>query len=213
MEGALAQGASVLGQVLIGTSLAACAGLRAFLPLLAVGVAGKLELLPLAQSFKWLSSWPALIVFGVAVVVELLADKFPLVDHTLDMLHVAVKPIAGVILVTCVLTELSPLQSTVLGLILGGSVAASVHVAKSQVRLLSSVSTGGLANPLVSLLEDAGAVVGSVVSFVLPGLIVLLFLIGVLLLALALRRAARRGGERPAWNSGRHGPLSRDPRR
>jgi len=197
MEGALPQGISLLGQILIGTSLAACAGLRAFLPLLAVGIAGKLEVLPLAQSFEWLSSWPSLIVFGVAVVAELLADKFPLVDHALDMLQVAVKPVAGVILVTCVLTELSPLQSTVLGLILGGSAAASVHVAKSQVRLLSSASTGGVANPLVSLAEDAAAVVGTVVSFMLPGLILLLTAIVVLGVALVLRRATRRGAERP----------------
>ena len=45
-------------QIAAGVSLAACAGLRAFLPLLAVGIAGRLELLPLRGSFEWMSDWP-----------------------------------------------------------------------------------------------------------------------------------------------------------
>ena len=46
-----------------------------------------------------------------------------LVDNALDAIQVFVKPIAGVILMTCVLTELSPLQAAVLGLIAGATMA------------------------------------------------------------------------------------------
>lgn len=186
----------MLGQILLGTSLAACAGLRAFLPLLAVGIAGRLELVPLSASFEWLASWPSLSVFGIAVLVELLGDKFPFIDHALDMFQVFVKPIAGVVLVSCVLTDLSPLRATVLGLILGGSAAGSVHVAKTQARVFSSVTTGGVANPLVSLAEDAAALVATLVSFVVPALVVLVALIVVIGVAYLLRRAQRRT-ERP----------------
>jgi high-affinity nickel permease len=195
MEGALTQGATLLAQLLMGVSLAACAGLRAFLPLFAVGLAGRLEILPLTRSFEWLSSWPALIVFAVAVVFELLADKFPLVDNFLDTVQAVVKPIAGMILVTCVLTELSPLQATVLGLVLGGSAAAAVHLSKAQVRVASTASTAGIANPVLSVLEDAGALVGTIVSFLLPGLVLVMlvaFLVWVWLVIRRMRRRAER---------------------
>ena len=66
----------VAAQVAMGVGLAACAGLRAFLPLFVVGVAGRLDVLPLSEPFAWLASAPALTVFGAAVLTELLADKF-----------------------------------------------------------------------------------------------------------------------------------------
>ena len=84
MEFGWGEAGGILLQVAMGVSLAACAGLRAFLPLLVVGAFGRLGFVPLTGAFEWLSSWPALAVFGVAVVVELAADKFPVVDHLLD---------------------------------------------------------------------------------------------------------------------------------
>jgi len=177
MEPTVSQAAAILWQVAMGIGLASCAGLRAFLPMLVVGTAGRLDLIPLTRSFEWLESTPALIVFGIAVVAELLADKFPVIDNFLDAAQVFVKPIAGTILMASVLTELSPLQATVLGLIGGGTTAGVVHVAKAKLRLASSVTTAGTANPLISLVEDAGALVGSIASLVVPLLVVVLLLV------------------------------------
>ncbi len=147
----------VLPQLAMGLSLAACAGLRAFLPLLAVGLAARLDWIPLTSHFEWLESVPSLIVFGVAVVAELLADKVPWFDHVLDLVQSFVKPIAGVVAAAAVLHELTPLQGAVLALVLGGGVAGAVHFGKANLRLLSTVSTGGLANPVVSVVEECGA--------------------------------------------------------
>ena len=149
MEGSLAEAAALIVQIAMGLSLAACAGLRAFLPLFVVGVAGKFDLLPLLRSFEWLESWPALTVFGVAVVAELLGDKFPVIDNALDAIQIFVKPVAGVILMTCVLTELSPLQAAVLGLIAGSTAAGVVHVTKAKLRLASTATTAGIGNPFL----------------------------------------------------------------
>ena len=52
MEGSLPQAAALIVQIAMGLSLAACAGLRAFLPLFVVGAAGKLDLLPLLRSLQ-----------------------------------------------------------------------------------------------------------------------------------------------------------------
>lgn len=191
MEGGIAQATALIVQVAMGLSLASCAGLRAFLPLFVVGAAGRLDLLPLLRSFEWLESWPALTVFGVAVVAELLGDKFPVVDNFLDAIQLFVKPVAGVILMTAVLTELSPLQAAVLGLIAGSSAAGAVHVTKAKLRLASTATTAGIGNPFLSLLEDAGALIGSVSALVVPLVMILLLILAVILAWLAIRRWRR----------------------
>jgi len=184
-------------QLAMGISLAACAGLRAFLPLLVVGACGRLGFLPLADSFEWLASSPALVVFGVAVVTELLADKFPGVDHFLDAVQVWVKPIAGTILVASVLTEFSPLTKVVLGVVLGGSAAEAVHLLKAKTRILSTVSTAGFGNPLVSTAEDATALVGSVGALVVPLLVFVVVVVVLTMCGLAARRMWRSASGPP----------------
>ena len=178
-------------QVAMGLALAACAGLRAFLPLLVVGLAGRLELVPLSDSFAWLATAPALVVLTVAVVAELLGDKVPVVDHALDVLGTLVKPVAGTLLAASVLTDLPPLPAAVLALCTGGAVSAGVHLSKAKVRLLSTAATGGIGNPLLSILEDVAAAVGSVAALVVPLLLAALFLAAVagLLVLLAARRS------------------------
>src|SRR5688572_23253463 len=81
--------------VLMGVSLAACAGLRAFLPLLAVGLAARLGWWPVQPWLEWISSNEALITFGVASLLEIVADKVPVLDHALDAVHTVARPIAG----------------------------------------------------------------------------------------------------------------------
>lgn len=197
MEATLSQGASLAFQVTMGISLAACAGLRAFLPLFAVGLAGRLDYLPLTSSFEWMASTPALVVFGVAILLELLADKFPVVDNFLDAAQGFVKPIAGTILMAGVLSELTPLQATVLGIIGGGTAAGAVHLTKAKVRLASSATTAGIGNPLLSIAEDIAAFVGTLVSFVFPLLVVAVVLISLILIWRGIRRMLR-GAPRPA---------------
>jgi hypothetical protein len=184
---------SLIGQISMGICLAASAGLRAFLPLLAVGVAGRLDYLPLSPRFEWLESWPALTIFGVAVVFELVADKFPVVDNLLDVVQAWVKPIAGTVVAASVLTELSPVQSTVLAIVLGGGAASAVHLLKANVRLLSLATTAGIGSPVVSTGEDASALLGTIGAIVMPVLSVLI-LVAVAIAAGVLIRMRTRGG-------------------
>ena len=68
----------VVWQTMMGTGLAASAGLRAFLPLLVVGTAARFDVVALGEKFTWMSSDAALIVFSVAVVLEVLGE-----DHVI----------------------------------------------------------------------------------------------------------------------------------
>ncbi len=188
MEG----GTSLALEVAMGIALAACAGLRAFLPLFVVGVAGRLGWVTLGESYQWLASWPALVVFAVAVVAEVLSDKIPIVDHVLDLVGGVVRPAAGALLAASVLTEMTPLQCAVVGILVGGSSAGLVHLTKAKVRLFSSVTTAGLGNPVLSLGEDVVAFVGTAVALWVPVLVLILVLAAFALLLLARRRFRRR---------------------
>ena len=171
-------------QLMMGVGLAASAGLRAFLPLLVVGLAGRLEVIPLGTRFEWMASTSALTVFGLAVVVEMLGDKLPAVDHLLDVAGTLARPVAGAIAAASSLTALDPITGLVMGVILGGSVAGGVHAAKAGARLVSSGSTAGLGNPVLSVAEDIVSLWGSVLSIFIP---VVTFTVAVGLLYLLVR--------------------------
>jgi len=188
MDGTIDQGIGLVVQVAMGVGLAASAGLRAFLPLLVVGLAGRFDVIPLSDGFHWLGTTPALIVFGVAVVAEILGDKIPLVDHCLDLAQVWVKPIAGVVMVASVVTDLSALQTAVLAIVLGAPTAGAVHVLKAKARVISTVTSAGIANPVLSVIEDAGALAGSVGAILVPLLALFVVVIAVILFWLARRR-------------------------
>jgi hypothetical protein len=138
------------------------------LPLLAIGVAGRVGWLPLSDGFDWLASTPALVVFGTAVVIEILGDKLPIVDHALDLLHAGMKPIAGGLAMAAAVAGTTPLYATVLLVVTGGLAAGVVHVGKAKVRLASTATTAGIGNPALSIVEDVVSLAGTVASFVIP---------------------------------------------
>lgn len=186
---------SLVVAALTGIALAACAGLRVFLPLFAAGVAARYFEWPLASSMQWLASDSALITFGVATVVEIAADKVPALDHLLDGAQTFLAPAAGALLAVSSLGDLSTGTAVALGVITGAPIAGGVHLLAATTRVGSSAVTLGAGNPVLSILEDGAASVGVVLAFLIP----LLVLIGVALLALGLyrwrrsRAAAARG--------------------
>ncbi len=128
-------GLAFVVQLIAGLCLAACCGLRAFLPPLMLGLAARLgipELLlgrsVLDPTFAWLASTPALVAFAVAVVLEVSADKIPALDHLLDMVQTVVRPAAGALVVAAAVGADSPVVAGIVGLIAGTPLAAAVHV-------------------------------------------------------------------------------------
>ncbi len=182
----------------LAIALAASAGLRAWLPLLLAGGLARLGVLDLGSSFAFLGSDKALMLFGVATIVELLGDKVPAVDHALDVIGTPLRPAAGALLAASVLGTVSdPLTALVLGTAVGAPAALVPHVAKSALRMVSTTLTGGLANPLLSLLEDAIAILTFVLAILVPFLVVLLLAV-TLFIALRLLRRRAHSVEVPA---------------
>jgi hypothetical protein len=179
-------------QLAMGFALAATVGLRTFLPLLAAGLLARFGYVNLGDHFDWMSRTPALIVFGSAAAFEVLADKVPGLDHALHVVESFVKPVAGTLIAASLFTNLDPMTAVVIGLIGGGTIAGAVHVAKGTTRAASTVLTGGLGNPFLSILDDVLAVGGIVLAILAPivaALIVIFLVIGAIRLLVRRRRA------------------------
>jgi len=150
-----AMSVDLLQSIALGIALAACAGLRAWLPIFAVGVSVRLGVLPLGDSFRFLGGNVALTVFAIATVIEVLADKIPVVDHALDALSTFLKPVAGMVLAASVMwTVDDPIVALALGVMVGAPASLVPHTAKATLRGVLSPITAGLAAPILSFLED-----------------------------------------------------------
>jgi hypothetical protein len=185
----LAALAEFLPALALAIALASAAGLRAWLPLLAAGGLARLGVLDLGSSFQFLASDKALVLFGVATAIEIIGDKIPAVDHTLDLIGTPLRPLAGAVLAASVLgTVADPLTSAVLGIAVGAPSALVPHVAKSALRAASTTATAGLANPALSFVEDAVSVVLLILAVLIPLVVVALAALTLFLATRWLRR-------------------------
>jgi hypothetical protein len=173
----------VLFSIFSAFGLSASAGLNAYIPLLVIGVlAHYTKLVKLTPPFDTLANPWILIMLGLLLIIEMLADKVPAVNHLNDLIQTFVRPIAGAIAFaagTNVVHGISPVLALACGLL----VAGSVHIAKSAaVRPLVTATTGGAGNVPVSVAEDVASTAVSITSILLPAAIAVLA--AILLLAL-----------------------------
>ncbi len=163
--------------IALGIGLAAAAGFRVFVPLLALSIAGLTNTLELSQGFAWIGTVPALIAFGTATVMEVAAYYIPWVDNILDSIATPAAVVAGTIVSASVITEISPLLKWVLALIGGGGIAGLIQGATVLARAKSSVVTAGMGNPVVATAELGGSIFTTVLSFLAPFITIILVLL------------------------------------
>ncbi len=176
--------------VMAGIALAAACGLRAFLPLLAVGLAARFGHVHLATPFGWLAQNPALIALSVATVVEIAADKIPIVDHVLDVVSSVIRPLAAMLAVLGVLPRMPAAIEALIAFVAGGG-AMSVHLMKAKARLGSTVATLGHANSALSVTEDFITVVLVTAALLAP---IVAFVLIIPLVAYAMGKRPKRFG-------------------
>lgn len=179
----------------LGIALAALSGVRVYLTVLGVGMAGRLGWLVLPESLQvTMSPW----VLGTAAAlaaVEFVADKIPGVDSGWDLLHTLLRVPVGAFLAGAALGEGGDLSQA--GLLLGGGVALAAHGLKAGTRALINTSPEPLSNWTASAGEDVAAIGGLALVFAHPWLALALVL-GVLGLCMfvtlwLLRRLLRLG--------------------
>jgi hypothetical protein len=171
-------GGQIAFAAMLAAGLAASTGLRAFIGPLAASLLVLSGHLDPGPGLEWLGEPVTAGIFAAAALLEIIADKFPGVDHALDQAGLVVKPLMGVLVALSLFGELQPVAQYAIAIIEGGGVALGVQLAKSQLRLATTFFTGGIANPLVSLLEDIGTVLWTILSILAPLVAAVLLVLG-----------------------------------
>src|SRR5215217_7386532 len=155
MDGASYACAVDVASLCAAFGLSAAAGLNAWLPLFAGALAQRLDLVELAQPF------------GVLTAADFVGDKIPAVDHALHAIGTVVAPASGAALFTGQ-TGLETDLPTLGAIVLGAGTAESIHAGRAAIRPISTATTAGMGNPVLSLIEDAGALSLTLAAFVVP---------------------------------------------
>jgi hypothetical protein len=181
---------SAVGSVLAAFGLSGAAGLNAWIPLLATAILGRAGVIDLSAPYDGLESTPVIVLLAVAFAADFVGDKVPVVDHVFHAAGTVVHPVAGALVFagsTSVASDLPP----VVGLLAGALVSGSLHAGRATVRPMSTASTAGGGNPLLSLGEDVSSAVLTALAVLVPILAVVLLIAG----AYGLYRAWRRLGD------------------
>lgn len=188
-----------IAPICLGIGLAAACGFRVFVPLLAISVAAMSGHVTLSSGTEWMGTWPALLCFLTATILEVAAYYVPWIDNALDTVATPAAVVAGTLATGSVIQDMSPLMRWTLALIAGGGIAAVIQSATVGLRGTSSAATLGAGNFLVATFELVMSVVATIVSFLAPIVAVLLAALGagIALRVMAQRSAARKLHAKP----------------
>tara|TARA_Y100001934_G_scaffold211158_1_gene249892 strand:+ start:309 stop:902 length:594 start_codon:yes stop_codon:yes gene_type:complete len=157
---------------MIGVALSATCGFRVFVPLLAVCIATRAtesegeSYVQLAENFTWLASDPAFVVFLVAAIFEIAGYYLPIIDNFLDTVATPAAVVAGTLITAAFLVDVEPWLQWTLGVIAGGGLAGAVQATTVVTRAASTVTTGGLGNPVVASVETGYSFLSSLLAVV-----------------------------------------------
>ncbi len=170
--------------LILGVGLSAACGFRVFVPPLIISIAALSGHLELSPGFDWVATYPALIALATASLLEILCYYMPVVDNFMDSVATPAAVVAGAATAASMVTDTSPMLTWAIAVIAGGAAAGTVQATTVALRAASTLSTGGLANPLLSSVELGGAVTASIPAMIAP----IVTLILILLLIIAVRK-------------------------
>jgi len=188
-------------EILTGTGLSAAAGLNAFIPMLILGLLDRYtELVQLPPEWDWLANGWVLLIVGVLLVLEIAADKIPVVDSINDWIQTVIRPAAGGIVfssgVSAETVTVSDPDAFFAGtawvpVAIGILIALVVHIVKMVTRPVLNAATAGAAAPVASTAEDTASLSLALAAVLLPVLVVVVLAVVVIALCLLYRRYRR----------------------
>ncbi|HEY8879053.1 MAG TPA: DUF4126 domain-containing protein [Roseateles sp.] len=141
----------------LAAALGWASGLRLYLTVLLVGIAGHWGWIALPPGLQVLSSPLVMGCAAVLALVEFLADKIPLIDSAWDALHTLIRIPAGAALVAGLVSGWAGDHGQAWGVVaalIGGGLAATAHAAKASTRAAANTSPEPFSNIGLSLLGD-----------------------------------------------------------
>jgi hypothetical protein len=182
--------AETLAALAIALGAGWASGLNAYAAVLVLGAAQRLGLVALPHDLQVLSSPWVLAVAAILFALNFFADKIPYVDSINDALQTFVRIPAGALLAYGAAGGLSPEVAIIAGL-LGGTLAAGTHVAKTGSRALINTSPEPFSNVLASLGEDVTVFGGLALAIAHPITFLCLLALFVILLIWLLPKLVR----------------------
>ncbi|MFP7723099.1 DUF4126 domain-containing protein [Lysobacter sp. A3-1-A15] len=183
----------------VGVVLAWLAGMRVYLTVFGVGLAGALGWLDLPPALQAAQSWWVVGVSGVLAAVEFFADKIPGVDSGWDLMHTLLRVPAGAFLAAASISPDGELGAGMLAT--GAGAALASHVLKAGSRVLVNTSPEPVSNVAASAAEDVAVVGALALVFSYPWLALGLAVLTSALIAVLVWwvwRALSRLGRKPA---------------
>lgn len=138
----------------IAAALGWASGLRLYAVVFLTGIAGHLDWVNLPTGLQLLQSPVMLSASGFMLFAEFFADKIPGVDTLWDMVHTVVRIPAGAALAASVFGA-DQSSWAMAAALMGGTLAATSHVAKATTRAAVNTSPEPFSNIGLSLLGDS----------------------------------------------------------
>lgn len=198
--------------------LAFASGLNAYLPLLGFAVSVRwLHLYKVNPSFSFITQIWFIVALAILTILDFVADKIPLIDHVWNAIHTVVRPIAGALVAVAAgshfisgtpitvrssdaasrtVIEASFISITGVGLLIllliGALLAALSHISKSATRFVSTITTAGVLNIVLSFLEDVLVFIAILLSLFVPVVMLILLVLFVLTVGPRLKHIVLR---------------------
>lgn len=179
----------------LGLGLAAASGFRVFLPPLLLSGAINIGMIEPSGQLEMLDGWMAFSVLLFAVVLEIGSYLIPWLDNVLDVVASPAAVIAGIGMMGSVIgaeTDLDPMVQWTMAVVGGGGVAGTVQAGTVATRAVSTGTTGGLANPIISIFEAIMAVVVTLLALLAPLLCLIVVVIGTVYASKLILRQQKR---------------------
>ncbi len=183
-----------LPDLALAGALAWGAGIRLYLVAFLFGIAAFMGWWKLPEHLALLSHPLVLGASGFMATVEMFADKIPWLDSVWDGLQTFLRIPAGAAMAAAVFGD-SGMAITMAAAILGGSLTATTHLAKSGTRAAANTSPEPFSNIALSLTEDVAVVGGTWLAVNQPLIFIgllLLFIIAAIVLIRVLIKGFRR---------------------
>jgi hypothetical protein len=180
----------MISSLLTSAGLGIGAGINAYATLLVFGLLSRWQpSLFHDELATFFASTPVLIAVGALYLIEFVADKIPTIDHIWDVVHTVIRPLAGAFVAYAAVDNQIPHGAVIIAAILAGTAALGAHATKATIRGASTLTTGGLGNPILSLIEDVFAFVSAIVAILLPWLVIVVIALVAVFFVRLCRRA------------------------
>ena len=171
----------MLQSVALASLLAWASGLRLYLVIFAVGMAGYFGYYDLPKGLDVLKHPWVIGTAGFMLAMEFIADKVPAVDSAWDAIHTFIRIPAGALLAAGATGDSLTAMTVAAGL-LGGTITAGTHFTKAGGRAVINTSPEPFSNWAASVTEDALVLTGIWLALTNPLVFLLLMVLFLLLL-------------------------------